>query len=397
MPRYAEAGSTLIMVTWLLLLITIVAGFLLYRAELEWAVTLNLERTRQTRELARAILTEQLALLTADDNDYDASQETWFHQTGFWSSERNGYQVTVTVEDEGSKPNLNLLTEKGLTQLLGDELSPDPILDWIDPNGELRDEGAEAPYYQGLKPAYKPRDGFMATPRELLQLKNGARYYEKLAPEVTVYGRYNPNTLTPDQFGGLLLALGFDHSWVEGVQEKFETNRLESRFASPDDLVAKLLITPTTRKQLQPMLQFGGGCNLNFVSQTGLTAFLSEAGQKTEWAAQTVRRRKEQPFTTVAEIQSFFRTKNPKFKTEDYFTVTSIIWRYRVWLVKKSHTFYLETVQQRVPGGLKQKWRVKTLAWLELQDDAAPPVATAVSAEKQEGEDREDGSQSSSN
>jgi type II secretory pathway component PulK len=397
MRQKTDGGSTLIMVTWMVLLIAGVAEFLLYRASLEWAVTLNFEQKQQVREVARAVLMENLALLAADENDYDSKEEAWFHKTGIFTSRRSGYQVTLMVEAEDSKPQLNLLSEKGLTKLLGDDLSPDPVLDWIDSDGELRAEGAEVLYYQGLSPAYRPRDGFMASLHELLQVKDGAQYYAKLAPAVTVYGKYNPNALTGEKFAGLLLAYGFDNFWVERVGNQFTAYREKNRFESLDDFAKLASVSIATRDKLRPILQFGGSCNLNFVSQDGLKAILSEAGQKTKWAAGIVQRVQAQPFTTIDEIKAYFKTKNAKFKAADYFAATSNLFRYRIWLVKNQRTFYLETVQERLPGGRRRKWQIRPLASLELQDAAAPPLPSATVEQTQKGEDRENAAQSDYN
>jgi type II secretory pathway component PulK len=386
MRRKTDNGSTLIMVTWMVLLLAGVAGFLLYRAGLEWVVTLNLEQKQQVREVARAVLTENLALLAADANDYDAPEDAWFNRTGVFKSERDGYQVTLVVEAEDGKPQLNMLSEKGLTKLLGDDLTPDPVLDWIDSDHELRAEGAEVPYYQGLNPAYRPRDGFMASLQELLQIKDGEQYYDKLAPVVTVYGKYNPNALTAEKFAGLLLAYGFDKYWVERVCNEFSVYREKKRFESLDDFAKLASVSITTRDKLAPVLRFDGNCNLNFVSRTGLAALLSEAGLKTEWAGDIVQRVQAQPFTTVAEIKAYFKAKNSKFKAEDYFRVTSTIFRYRIWLDKNQHLFYLETVRERVAGEHAQKWRIRPLSWLELTDRMAPPPPVITTEQTQEGD-----------
>jgi type II secretory pathway component PulK len=375
MSRQGETGSTLLMVSWLLLLIAIVAGFLLYRAELEWAVTLNLEENRKAGELARQILAGHLALLIKDDNDYDEPSEAWFNGTGVFTSQSEGYRTTLIIEDEGSKPKLNLLSEKGLTGLLGD-LPLAPLLDWIDSDDEARDEGAEAPYYQGLNPAYRPRNGFMASPRELLQIKDGAKYYEKLGPVVTVYGKYNPNTLNADQWGGLLLAYGFDKYWVETVREEFADYRKESRFELLDDLLKLPAVSGASRDKLEPVLQFEGSCNPNFASKAGLAAILSEAGQS-DLTEEIFLRSHSQPFTAADELKAYFKTKNAKFHAEDYFTVVSTIFRYRIWLEKNNRTFYVETVQERTAGDSRRRWKIHPLSWLELRDAAAPPLPEA--------------------
>ncbi|HYH04116.1 MAG TPA: hypothetical protein VEC37_13515 [Bacillota bacterium] len=389
MPSFAEKGSTLILTTWILMIIAVGAGFLLYRAELEWAVTLTLEQNRQVQELAGEVLAEHLSVLTVDDNEFDSPQDGWFNNTGLFETERKGYKITVAIEDEGSKPKLNLLSEKGLTRLLDSELSPDPVLDWIDSDNEVRPEGAEAAYYQGLNPAYLPRDGFTASPRELLQLKDGAQYFENLASTVTVYGKYNPNTLNPEKFGALLLAYGFEKFRVERVINDFRQYREKYRFNTLDDLLKLPSVSIATRDKLKRILEFSGSCNLNFCSETGIKAILSEAGVSTELAAELVQHAQAQPFTNVAEIKSHFKA-NSRFKVEDYFTTVSTIFRYRIWLVKNGRNYYFETIQERLPGANKSKWRVQTLAWLELSGEAIPPVPAVTDDDSKGGADQSD-------
>lgn len=90
--------------------------------------------------------------------------------------------VRYGLEDESSRLNLNLL-------LLADKLTAgaarnflmalpnmteevaDAILDWIDPDEETREYGAEAEYYSGLSPAYGPRNGPPETIEELLLVR----------------------------------------------------------------------------------------------------------------------------------------------------------------------------------------------------------------------------------
>ncbi|MGD8401925.1 MAG: hypothetical protein PVH64_13525, partial [Bacillota bacterium] len=61
--------------------------------------------------------------------------------------------------------------------------------------------------------------------------------------------------------------------------------------------------------------------------------------------------------------------------------------RYRIWLVKNRRSFYLETVRERVTGEHAQKWRVRPLSWLELTDQAAPPLPATTTEQTQEGDD----------
>ncbi len=67
---------------------------------------------------------------------------------------------------EGERPENPLLY---LEQL--DPTVADAILDWLDPDDEPRTDGAEADYYQGLNPPYRPRNGRIASIGELLLVR----------------------------------------------------------------------------------------------------------------------------------------------------------------------------------------------------------------------------------
>ena len=94
---------------------------------------------------------------------------------GYYSGVRYG------LEDESSKLNLNLLAQEegdeaatrdrmlfipGMTEDIADA-----ILDWIDADNQPRAYGAEDSYYQGLSPAYQPRNGPLQALSELLQVR----------------------------------------------------------------------------------------------------------------------------------------------------------------------------------------------------------------------------------
>ncbi len=87
------------------------------------------------------------------------------------------------LEDESARLNLQalliadaqqenggrdlLMTLPGMTESIADA-----ILDWIDPDDEPREFGAEAEYYSGLDPPYRPRNGPPETVEELLLVKD---------------------------------------------------------------------------------------------------------------------------------------------------------------------------------------------------------------------------------
>ena len=92
------------------------------------------------------------------------------------------YGTRFGLEDESTRLNLNVLTAidaavpDGARQVLlslpgMDEYVADAILDWIDPDDEPREFGAEIDYYSGLYPPYAPRNGPLQTVEELLLVR----------------------------------------------------------------------------------------------------------------------------------------------------------------------------------------------------------------------------------
>ena len=102
--------------------------------------------------------------------------------------------VTITVEDERGKIPLNGINEDQVRELFKAAGATEPRLstlvnsyeDWIDPDGDRRPNGAEAPDYQSQ--GYRPRNGNFHTVTELRML-NGMddALYAQVAPSLTVF------------------------------------------------------------------------------------------------------------------------------------------------------------------------------------------------------------------
>lgn len=90
--------------------------------------------------------------------------------------------IRFGLENESTRLNLNTLlvaderAEDGGREILmalpgmTEELA-DTILDWIDPDDDVRQFGAERDYYSGLDPPYSPRNGPLETVEELLLVR----------------------------------------------------------------------------------------------------------------------------------------------------------------------------------------------------------------------------------
>src|SRR5204863_8122504 len=75
---------------------------------------------------------------------------------------------TVLLADNAQQGNAKkiLLGLPGMTDTIADA-----ILDWIDPDDDQRDTGAERDYYTSLDPPYAPRNGPLGSIEELLLVK----------------------------------------------------------------------------------------------------------------------------------------------------------------------------------------------------------------------------------
>lgn len=380
-----ERGSTLIMVLWMLTVLSGVAAFLIYRSEMEWATMVNFERRLEARRLAVEVLQERLELLQADDNDYDSPSDPWFDEDGISQLERNGYQIIVRIEDEGSKPNVNLLTEDTLRILTEENFSGDPLLDWVDPDQEPRADGAEDDYYLDQEPAYRARNGFISSLSELRALKDGDLFYEALAPYCTVYGKFNPNTMGREQFENLLQSYGVDRSTAERIANEFVNYRANQRFHTMEQFMDLRAFTFQIRDFVKPLFRFDGFCNPNFIDEMGLKVVLKGAGYDPGLADDLIRRRDEAPFDSVEEITAYLKSKNASIEATNYFTVISSIFRIQIWLTKGTRCYYLETIQSRERGeNFGEEWQLQTLAWNFLMNEDVPEQPAVAKDEDEE-------------
>lgn len=380
--KQTERGSSLFVVLVLFLISGVIAAFILYRTESEWALVIGFEKGIALRQVAEAVLADQLMLLKHDETEADTDQDAWY-SNGRLDFERNGCQVIMVIEDEGSKPNLNLLNDEGLQTALTSQISPDPILDWRDVDDESRPNGAENQYYQELNPSYESRNGFFASVKELRQLREGDQIYPQLASKVTVYGKVNPNTLrNRDVLVGLFLAHRFEKHWVDSAVDEylnyFSTH--PNGFSTFDDFHNLTYVTMLELDQLKRFMHFTGNCNINLMTLDTLATIFSHIASINSDEALTLAKQlgHQIPFTDLDELKAYLEAKKISRLTKavvgDYFTTVTTIVRYKIWVTKGTQKFYLDTVQERTPGDVKGDWNVHPLTWQMLLNSQAPGV-----------------------
>ncbi len=417
--EHNERGSTLIIVVWFIAIAGILATFLFYSSQAQQASVVHFEKQQRYTQIAQAVLHEYLGLLVKDDKEFNSPQDDWYAKgrVDVSPKEYEGYEVTLIIEDEGSKPNINTLSEAALGQLLKivttelaspsdspsptasptpteappsgspsakPEISLDPILDWRDRNSEPRPGGAENTYYQGLNPSYKSRDGCFSSREEIKLVKNGDQLYELLAPELTVFGKVNPNTISGETFCDILHSAGdfFSDSELDTIQEQFEDYRsTRGRFAEVDNVKDLGKITSITLDKFKGLLQIGGSCNVNMATKTSLSVILKDAGYGDAEVNNILSRRKTRAFENVTDTYGLLgynlrMTTKEKKKPDDFFTTVSTIIRYQIWVrsEKGQDCYYLDVVWQRQKAGVKKEWQVTLLASRELWNKAAPEI-----------------------
>lgn len=149
----------------------------------------------------RAILKEDIRLKQQSGLVHDAL-------TDFWARPLVDYPLgdgvlSSTIDDERAKLNLNMLANqpdplarrskidlfKRLFELLNiDPRLVDSIADWVDQDSEAEPDGAEASYYETLRPPYRPPNEPIKTFAELSLVKGMTdSILQKLARYVTIY------------------------------------------------------------------------------------------------------------------------------------------------------------------------------------------------------------------
>lgn len=190
---------------------------------LEAQIADNTYAYTQADILARAGLKGAMTILAMDDKKYDALTDPWGDFERYAAMAGSIFEegsFTGRIEDLSGRVNLNALIDSGglvvdeqlaiLTRLFEKlEIDAEPIpavLDWLDPDDEVRLGGAENAYYLSLKKPYPCANGPVLTQGRLTLIKGltdrvlrGTDERPGLLQFVTVdsEGKININTAPP--------------------------------------------------------------------------------------------------------------------------------------------------------------------------------------------------------
>lgn len=191
--RASQRGIALILVLWLTVLLTVIAGGFAYGMRNEALAARNTVSWAQARALADGAIHRTVYELLRPK----VSPDVWAPDGSVHVWDDSGARIAVAAVDESGKIDLNTAPDnllKGLLQTAGGldadaaARMVDVIDDWKDADDLRRPNGAEAPEYQAAGLPYKPANAlFEAVPELQRVLGMTPALYAKLADNLTVY------------------------------------------------------------------------------------------------------------------------------------------------------------------------------------------------------------------
>ncbi len=257
----AQRGIALVLVLWVALLMSVIAGSFALSARTESLQSRILFNETQARFYAEAGLNRAVYELRNPD-----PETRWIADGRVHKIQMDDTTIEIKIIDESGKIDLNQANEELLVGLFAsqgvdyDEAigMSDKILDWIDADEETRLAGAEDADYFAEGYPHGAKDAPFDTVPELIQVM-GIDYemYRKIEPALTVYsGRKNINlAFAPKE---VLLA-------IDGITPEMAETFIADRQAI-EDLNAPL---PVLAEGFSGQFR-GGGTTFSIVSKATL-------------------------------------------------------------------------------------------------------------------------------
>lgn len=250
--RHSREGSVLVAVLAIILLLSFMVTRFMNEAvvDLEYRALFN--EPSDARSFAYSMLEVALAnvqeVALIDDGKLHAPEQGWSDPINYAGiAIPNGWEVQITITDEGGKLPLNTMSEKMLNRLLEEGLDMDfgttrelssSLLDWIDSDDSRRLNGAESEDYLNRRPGYKAANGPLQTLEELRYLETWLEeffdedgrpneLYNQLSQLVSVSntGAVNLNAAPEEVLEVLAREDGFqDDSLFDGLDEPYLTS-----------------------------------------------------------------------------------------------------------------------------------------------------------------------------
>jgi general secretion pathway protein K len=189
----SSRGIALVAVLWVAVLLAVIGAAIISETHTEYRAVRNAIRQAAGEAAADAAIHRAIADLLDSSGTH-----RWRIDGTPAPFEFDGQTITVTVQDELGKIDLNYAADEllaGLFRSVGvDEPRStaliDAISDWRDEDDLHRLHGAEAPEYRDAGRRYTPRNGLFQTVDELrLVLGMDDALFKRLEPALTVYSQ----------------------------------------------------------------------------------------------------------------------------------------------------------------------------------------------------------------
>ncbi len=258
---YRQKGVALVLVLWITLLMTVIAGSFALSARTEYMQSRIIFGSTQARFFAEAGINMAVFQLRNPD-----PESRWIPDGRTQELELDGAKIEIKITDESGKIDLNQANEElllGLFASVGVEFDEalgmvDKIMDWKDADEEVSLAGAEDDDYFAAGYAHGAKDAPFDTVPELVQVM-GIDYetYLKLEPAVTVYsGRNNINVgFAPKE---VLMA-------IDGISAQMADDFISQRHDIDDVSMELPLLAEGYSGQLR-----GGGTTFSIISKATL-------------------------------------------------------------------------------------------------------------------------------
>jgi general secretion pathway protein K len=225
-----QRGVALILVLWVAILLTVIAGSFAFAMRTDMQVVQNSVAIARAEAAANAGVHRALLELFKPPTD----AERWQADGQAHEITLAGAKVTVSVLDESGKIDINaaaieLLKGLFLSAGLKDEEAValvDAVQDWRDADDLRRLNGAEEPEYRAAGLKYKPANAPFQTIEELqLVLGMKPEIYHRIAGFITVYARQPGLNAAIASRAALLAIPGATAEQVDGYMAQREAAR----------------------------------------------------------------------------------------------------------------------------------------------------------------------------
>lgn len=265
MPRHRQRGIAFLIVLWVIALVSVLMGSFAVIARTENLQARHLLDSTRARYAAEAGI--NLAAYALRRNQPD---KRWVPDGRPYKFSFNGADLTIKVNDESGKIDVNAATPEQLQQLFKSVGGMDEqkaqemaarVQDWRDPDNLVTPNGAEEADYEQAGLAYGPANDPFTTVGELQQVM-GMDYalFQKLEPAITVFsGRGAPNPMYAPQQA--LMAM-------PGMTQDAAQNLIDMRqqiAAGTDPGISGLTLPDGT-----PLIASGGGLTYSVESNARL-------------------------------------------------------------------------------------------------------------------------------